>query len=333
MGKALALLVGLKSVDSRSYPSQDGRPWSGENGCWGCEEDVKKVDAILKGNQFETTQLLTAQATKRAVLGKISLAADRLQAGDIFVFFFSGHGGQRPDAEGLEQDGFDETICCYDGEIVDDSLRNLWRSFRRDVRIVMLSDSCHSGTNYGDDRSVEDPAMHAMLIHIGACRDDQTSEGLYNGGVFTNALVQAYREGYGIDNYRGLQQRILSITQRKTQKATYNEYGTDKVHFPTFRTQRPFDSSWPIVVTHEDFTFLPADFGLGGRLPLGGRGETPAELLTTRGTFAPPAGGPFYTAVPMPVAARSVATQVQRTRRQPGSQDQGHQDECACVIL
>jgi hypothetical protein len=65
---------------------------------------------------------------------------------------YSGHGGQVPDFsgdEGLERaDDFqDETLCLYDGQIVDDELYALWAAFPADTRVLVISDCCHSGSN------------------------------------------------------------------------------------------------------------------------------------------------------------------------------------------
>ena len=59
---------------------------------------------------------------------------------------YSGHGGQLPDLNEDDEDGQDETWCLYDGEIVDDELYELYGLFKSGVRILILSDSCHSGT-------------------------------------------------------------------------------------------------------------------------------------------------------------------------------------------
>jgi hypothetical protein len=59
---------------------------------------------------------------------------------------YSGHGGQAPDLNGDEPEGKDETWCLYDGELIDDELYSSWGAFAAGVRILLLSDSCHSGT-------------------------------------------------------------------------------------------------------------------------------------------------------------------------------------------
>ena len=45
-----------------------------------------------------------------------------------------------------EPDGKDETWCLYDRMLVDDELARCWSSFSAGVRILLISDSCHSAT-------------------------------------------------------------------------------------------------------------------------------------------------------------------------------------------
>ena len=59
---------------------------------------------------------------------------------------YSGHGGQLPDLNDEEADGQDETWCLYNGQLVDDELFELFSEFGEGVRILVFSDSCHSGT-------------------------------------------------------------------------------------------------------------------------------------------------------------------------------------------
>jgi hypothetical protein len=55
-----------------------------------------------------------------------------------------------PDEDGDEADGFDECLCPYDlqenGVLTDDELAAIFDGAARDVRLVLISDSCCSGT-------------------------------------------------------------------------------------------------------------------------------------------------------------------------------------------
>ena len=51
-----------------------------------------------------------------------------------------------PDVWGDEADKQDETWCLYDGQLIDDELYFELSKFAPGVRILVLSDSCHSGT-------------------------------------------------------------------------------------------------------------------------------------------------------------------------------------------
>jgi metacaspase-1 len=139
MAKGIALTVGLNSVDPHHYAG-----WSGE--LLACEADAKDMATIAQHAGFTVTTLLTKAATKQAVLDKIASAAAKLAEGDIFLFTNSSHGGQLPDKNGDEPDGQDETLCFYDGELVDDELYAALAAFQPGVRILAFSDSCHSGS-------------------------------------------------------------------------------------------------------------------------------------------------------------------------------------------
>jgi hypothetical protein len=140
MPKGLSLHVGLNSVDPKHY---DG--WSGP--LTACEADAEDMEAIATDQGYTTSICKTKAATRDAVRDGISKAAKDLGAGDIFLLTYSGHGGQVRDVNGDEPDDLmDETWCLYDGELIDDELYVLWQSFRAGVRVLVLSDSCHSGS-------------------------------------------------------------------------------------------------------------------------------------------------------------------------------------------
>jgi hypothetical protein len=140
MAHGYAVCIGLNSVDPKHYQG-----WSGD--LLACEADATDMADLAKAQKFDhVTLLLTADATRKKARAAIESAAKSAHEGDIVLLTYSGHGGQLPDRNGDEPDGRDETWCLYDGEHVDDELYALFTLFRPKVRVVVLSDSCHSGT-------------------------------------------------------------------------------------------------------------------------------------------------------------------------------------------
>ena len=88
----------------------------------------------------------------------IRSAAELLAADDLFVISYSGHGGQVRDPTPEEDDFMDETWVLWDRELLDDELFALWGAFKPGVRILVLSDSCHSGSVLRDRFYRDSPA-------------------------------------------------------------------------------------------------------------------------------------------------------------------------------
>lgn len=138
--KGLSLHIGLNYVDPQHYAGWDGKLNA-------CEQDATDMQDIALSQGYTPTLLLRGQATRKAVLEALDQAAQTLTAGDIFLLTYSGHGSQVPDYNDDESDdNLDETWCLFDGELIDDELFMRWARFRDGVRIVVVSDSCHSGT-------------------------------------------------------------------------------------------------------------------------------------------------------------------------------------------
>jgi hypothetical protein len=137
--RSLSLHIGLNSVSPTHYGG-----WSGE--LMACEFDANDMAAIAKKSGIKSTVLLTKKGTRANTLAALRGAARQLKAGDLFFLTYSGHGGQVPDVTGDEQDKKDETWCLYDGELIDDELFLELSRFAEGVRVLVLSDSCHSGT-------------------------------------------------------------------------------------------------------------------------------------------------------------------------------------------
>jgi hypothetical protein len=149
--RGIALTIGLNAVDPQHYAG-----WSGDLAA--CEYDAEDMGEIVERNGFEVETLLTKEATRAKVTDALARAAKDLKQGDIFMLSYSGHGGQLPDLNADEPDNFDETWCLYDGQLVDDEINSMFADFSEGVRILVFSDSCHSGTvtrdafGYGNPR-------------------------------------------------------------------------------------------------------------------------------------------------------------------------------------
>jgi len=137
--KGISLHIGLNGVSAAAYSGWDG-PLAA------CEFDAHDMAAIAKSRKMKSTVLLTKKATRAHVLSAMRAAARALKAGDLFFLTYSGHGGQVKDIDGDEPDGQDETWCLYDGQLIDDELYLELSRFGAGVRVLVLSDSCHSGT-------------------------------------------------------------------------------------------------------------------------------------------------------------------------------------------
>ncbi|MCX6565796.1 MAG: caspase family protein [Candidatus Aminicenantes bacterium] len=198
MPQGIAVVVGLTRVDPASYNG-----CSMTSGCWGAEDDVDRIVRLVSPLRFLIMSLKTVNATAEAVLDHLRHAARMTRPGDLFFFYFAGHGRQRPDSGGDEDDGFDELLLAYDRPLADDELDERWREFPEGVRILVISDSCHSGTNFkfpgGWKRALVRPTsaprpflppMKASLIHIGAARDEELASAYRGGGAFTIALCE-----------------------------------------------------------------------------------------------------------------------------------------------
>jgi hypothetical protein len=149
--KGIGLHIGLNTVDPAQYSGWDGLLIA-------CEADANDMHAITSTRGFTSSMLLTREATAGAVTAAIRDAAARLETGDLFVLTYSGHGGQVRDPSSEELDYLDETWVLFDRQLLDDELYALWAAFKPGVRILVLSDSCHSGTVLRDRFYAASPA-------------------------------------------------------------------------------------------------------------------------------------------------------------------------------
>jgi metacaspase-1 len=116
----------------------------------GCVNDAHDWAEELTKRGFDTELLLDADATGEAMRAGIARKLAAAGAGDVVAITYSGHGTWVPDDDGDEADKRDEALCPYDiaanGPLLDDELYEMLCERERGTRVVMISDSCHSGT-------------------------------------------------------------------------------------------------------------------------------------------------------------------------------------------
>lgn len=140
MATGMAIHIGLDNLDPDAYAGWDGALAA-------CENDASSMEELARSVGYRTQTLLTSDARAETVFGAIQDAAVSLKRGDICLITYAGHGGQFADLNGdEEQDRLDETWLLYDREVLDDEIRVALSAFHAGVRVVVLSDSCHSGT-------------------------------------------------------------------------------------------------------------------------------------------------------------------------------------------
>lgn len=138
MNKRFALCVGIND-----YPGtgQDLR---------GCVNDAGDWGRLLTSEGYAVQTLLDAQATKAAILAGLRSLVAQARFADRIVFTYSGHGSWVPDRDGDEEDRRDEVLVAHDfrtgGLITDDELNEVFAERRFGVRVLVVSDSCNSGT-------------------------------------------------------------------------------------------------------------------------------------------------------------------------------------------
>jgi hypothetical protein len=116
----------------------------------GCVNDANDWAAELAKRGFGVEKLFDRKATGDGIRKAIGNLLAKAKRGDSVLIQYSGHGSFVPDLDGDEPDGTDECLCPYDinarGPITDDELFDLYSARPPGVRLVMISDSCHSGT-------------------------------------------------------------------------------------------------------------------------------------------------------------------------------------------
>ena len=163
MNRLLLLNIGLWCLGTVSMVQAENfalvvgvDKYQGFNSLDGAVNDAKVLADALKTAGVKNIKLLVnEQANRSAIKSAWDDIAAKAKNGDTVYFSYAGHGSQHPErVKGSESDGMDEFYVLgkfsESGKntferIVDDDLWE-WFGKRPDLNIVLISDSCHSGT-------------------------------------------------------------------------------------------------------------------------------------------------------------------------------------------
>jgi Subtilase family/Caspase domain len=188
MPKGFSLHLGVNVVDRQHYGNLTELQAAVNDA-----QDYRALAAQF--NYAQSVLLRNEEVTAQRVLSEIASMAQKLAPGDIFLLTYSGHGGQIDDPMFYRRDdqGPDETWCLFDRQLLDDELYEAFGAFARGVRILVISDSCHSGTMTRDsDGSIdfEQQLIEAALAAGFRTKDVPVRE---SGDIYQRNFEQVYR--------------------------------------------------------------------------------------------------------------------------------------------
>mmetsp|Transcript_41429 Transcript_41429/g.90398 ORF Transcript_41429/g.90398 Transcript_41429/m.90398 type:complete len:435 (+) Transcript_41429:83-1387(+) len=234
-------------------------PWGGSHAL-----DTKPafdfmVELADRSGALSKMTLWNKECTKQNIAGALRSMGQRLQPGDTFVFYYTGHGDTLPDqSSGPDKDedsGRDQALCTLgvDGQAEpraqvwtrDDDLSRMMTQFiPKHAKILIIADCCHSGTIM--DMGREQWAGYEA-ISLAGCTDTQTSAGTGHGGQFSRAItaaIESLQTSKKLDcGVSRMYNKVLEEYQRRktashTQNITIHGTGILPKNFP-----------WPLVPT------------------------------------------------------------------------------------
>ncbi len=232
-----ALCVGINN-----YPGAS-------NDLRGCVNDANDWSDLLQEYGFTVEKLLDSQGTRANILNKLGALVDAAGADDVIVFTYSGHGTSVYDADGDEGDGYDEALYVYDGVLKDDELREVISGMDSEASLIVISDSCYSGTvtrvlsqgapryiapekalGGGVKQRVLFPESGMKEILISGCSDSEYSydafiNGRYNGAMSRYAIdtIKANKTANYDEIYSALRSLLPSSSYPQTPQLEGNE--------------------------------------------------------------------------------------------------------------
>lgn len=241
--------------------------------CPGCRSDAIYLSSLMGSLGYKGDLLISSEATKDAVVEKLKKGIDSTPENGLFLFFYSGHGGQEF-LGGKEPDGSDredEYLCLYDSHMMDDEIWSIVSKCKG--RVFLYFDACHSATMYRsvasvlaapkDGKSVavalgadlvrskgftlraerfvkaralssDGPRAEPKILCWSGCREAEYSFGSFRGGELTLAVAANWKKGVAYDDLWAKVRSWVNSSQ-KTQHPVQTILGGFPVGAEAFR--------------------------------------------------------------------------------------------------
>ncbi len=273
---AISLHIGIDNVNQSYYSNLVPELFA-------CVTDMENMGKLAEGLGYESNYLKNEEATRENIKQKFLELGNSVEDGGILLISYSGHGAQLEDKkngipnEDNEKDGNDESWVCYDGFLLDDEIYNTLAEIKNEIRVLVVSDSCHSEsmTRFADfkatpkgfrERSLSPYLVKKILErnnqtaeqlrsknaptransfrvfvkNLSACKADETAKEVNDGGVFTTALLQEFKviSSGERGNYDTFIERIRAQVERLQNPNWSNSH----------KRSKQFDAQFPFTI-------------------------------------------------------------------------------------
>lgn len=238
MAKGISIHIGLNNLDQKYYQVSE------ETKLKGAEKDARDMYQLAQKQGFKSSLILDKAATVQNVKNAIFQASKELVSSDILFISFSGHGGQTPDIDGDEDqkespgmesknkndDEFffgkagpkDELWCLYDGWLLDDDIYRLLSNIKDGVRVLVVSDSCNSGTVVSSFDPFNDNKPRVADINL---LDGALSSGRKKMACSVLLLASSQDHLLSVDEDNGaFTKNLLAVWGNGSFKGTYHDF-------------------------------------------------------------------------------------------------------------
>ncbi len=267
--KAVSLHIGINNVDSNYY-GQIVPPLSG------CINDMNNIRDWATSIGYSANTLSNEQATRKKIQDEILRLGNLAGSDGILLISYSGHGAPLDESQGTDDDkeetGKDQAWVAYDGFLVDDLINECFCKLPENLRIVVISDSCFSGSitrvfgtpdsEFQTKRSISFDQVRAILnqnnqelndiqfqstndpkasvILLSACTDKQFAFESNSQGLFTVELLKTFTELINSANKNVNYQQFLDLILQKIKDQQQPQFKTTGKANDAFINQFPF---------------------------------------------------------------------------------------------